>query len=252
MSEASRDHGDTDLWLTKLVGAGVQKRGGSTLRDVHMKVLFATRGTGMFSVYRSIIEELLQSQNGQGIELGLSLCEQWLSTGGGIRVVGAEYQGLRPQLEFWKPQIWGELFDAWRRCWRHLYSVSRDWTPEQRQLANRVLMDAGLELVGFSSVSEEVLQTLSKLAEDEATDTRHFTHGLIRKLRFRSERLPKGVITKLRDLDKKLTGESFWERFSRFVLNTNWDEDYSVKGDKVKELPAPSRRVQKLVDEVVE
>ena len=198
-----------------------------------------------------IIEELLRSQDQQEIELGLSLCEQWLSTGGGTRVVGSEYQGLRPELKFWKPQIWGEVFDAWRLCWRHLYSVSQDWQPERRKLVNRVLVDAGLELVGFNPVSEEILLTLSMLVEDEATDSRHFTHRLIQKLRYRAERLPKGVTTKLRDLDKKLTGNSFWGRFSRFVLNTNWDEDYSVKGDKIKELPTPSRRVKGLVSEVV-
>lgn len=198
-----------------------------------------------------IIEELLQSQDEREIELGLSLCEQWLSTRGGIRVVGAEYQGLRPELEFWRPQIYGEVFEAWQLCWRHLYSVSRNWTRERRQLANRILVEAGLELAGFKAVSEEVLQALSELTEDEATDQRHFTHGLIQRLRFRTDRFPKGVVTKLRDLDKKLTGQSFWGRFSRFVLNTNWDEDYEVKGAKVRKLSTPSRRVEKLVDEVV-
>jgi hypothetical protein len=198
-----------------------------------------------------IIEELLQSSNDAEIEFGLSLCEEWLNIQGGIRMVGAEYQGLRPELEFWKPKTWDELFDAWRLCWRHLWSVSRNWPPQRRHRASQVLVDAGLELVNVKPLTAEIMKTLSEIADDEATDRRHFTHALIAKLRYRSERLPRGLVRQLRALDKKLTGQSFWDRFCRYVLNTNWDEDYSVKGDKVRELSPPSLRVKKLVTEFV-
>jgi hypothetical protein len=198
-----------------------------------------------------IIEELLQSSNAEEIELGLSLCEQWLSTQGGLRTVGAEYQGLRLQLEFWKPRTWSELFDAWRLCWRHLWSVSRNWQAQQRQRANEILVDAGLELVNLKPLSGEILETLTKIADDEATNRRHFTHALIGKLRNRNDRLPRRVVSQLRALDKQITGGSFWGRFCRYVLNTNWDEDYRVNNNEVKELPAPSRRVKKLVGEIV-
>src|SRR5262249_54474456 len=154
--------------------------------------------------------------------------------------IGAEYQGLRPVLEFWKPKTWGELFDAWRLCWRNLWSVSRTWPPHRRQQANRVLVDAGLQLVNVKPMSAEIMETLSGIADDEATDRRELTHRLIGKLRFRSEHLPRKLINELRTLDKRLTGDSFWGRFCRFVLNTNWDEDYSVNGDKVKALSTPS------------
>jgi hypothetical protein len=198
-----------------------------------------------------VIQDLLAGHDEQEITLGLSLCENWLNTRGGIRVVGAEYQGLRPELEFWRPRIWGEIFEAWRLCWRHLWSVSRSWVPERRRLANRVLVDTGLRLIYHNAVADEIVQTLFDITDDPATDTRHFTRGLIQELRYRSGRLPKGMLSQLRNLDKKITGESFWERFSRFVLNTNTDEDYSFKGNEVKELSAPSRRVGKLVKEIV-
>lgn len=221
-----------------------------------LRGLFATRpglgGTQAPPVDRfPIIEELLQSPNDEEVGLGLSLCEEWLNTRGGIRIVGAEYQGLRPELEFWKPKTWGELFDAWRHCWRHLWSVSRDWPSLRRQRANRVLIDEGLELVNTRNLSAEVMESLSRLADDEATDRRHLTHALIGKLRYRTEKLPKGVVSGLRALDQKLTGKSFWGRFSRFVLNTNWDEDYNIKGGAVRELTAPLVRVKEIVGEVV-
>lgn len=222
-----------------------------------LRGLFRTHPAGLAATQSTpfdrfpIIAESLQSQDEAEIELGLSLCKEWLSMQGGFRTVGAEYQGLRTVLEFWKPKIWGELFDAWRLCWRHLWSVSRNWSPQRRQRANRILVDAGLELVNVKPLSAEMMKTLSEIADDEATDRREFTHRLIGKLRFRSERLPRKIVTQLRALDQKLTGESFWERFCRFVLNTNWDEDYTFKGDKSKESPIPTRRVKKLVGEFV-
>ena len=198
-----------------------------------------------------IIVELLQSSSDEEVELGLSLCKEWLNTAGGFRTVGPEFQGLRPKLEFWKPRTWGELFDAWRLCWRHVWSLSRNWPAHQRQEANRMLVTAGLELVKFKALSAAIMETLSEIIDDDATDRRHFTHALITKLRYRSERLPRALVRQLRALDQNLTGDSFWEHFSRFILNTNWDEDYNHKGGKVRELKAPSRRVKKLVDEVV-
>jgi hypothetical protein len=57
-----------------------------------------------------IIRELLDSNERAHKELGLKLCESWLSTRGGIRIVGAEFQGLRPELEFWRPKVWGEVW----------------------------------------------------------------------------------------------------------------------------------------------
>jgi hypothetical protein len=121
---------------------------------------------------------------------------------------------------------------------------------EERRQANHVLVEAGLQLIYYKDISEEITQTLFKLTDDPATDVREFTHAVIRELQFRNEGQPKEILKRLRSLDKKLTGESFWARFSRFVLNTNWDEDYSVKGGQVKELSAPLRRVEKLVKEI--
>jgi len=63
--------------------------------------------------------------------------------------------------------------------------------------------------------------------------------------------MPKGIPTKLRELDRKLTGETFWGRFNRYVLNTTWDEDYRERKGEIEESNTPSKRVKKLVAEVV-
>lgn len=184
-------------------------------------------------------------------ELGFRLCKSWLSTYGGFRIVGAEYQGLRPEIEFWRPKIWKEIYDAWQLVWRYVYSVSREWNDENRALANEMLIDAGAGLLHVRDIANEVIQTLFVLVDDPATNIRYLTHMVIRELRIRTGKMPKGVLTKLRELDRKLTGETFWGRFARYVLNTTWDEDYRERKGEIEESNAPSKRVKKLVAEVV-
>jgi hypothetical protein len=197
-----------------------------------------------------IIEILLGSHDRLWQELGLKVCAQWLNTYGGTRAVGAEYQGLRPEVEFWHPKTWGEVFDAWRLVWGHLFTVTRHWNVKERRLANSTLIEAGAGLLSSANLANEVMETLFQLAEDSATDIQHFTRTVIQELKSRTAKMPKGIRGKLRTLDKKLTGDTFWGQFARYVLHTTWDEDYEVKGDTVKQLRQPSQRVQKLAMQV--
>jgi hypothetical protein len=197
-----------------------------------------------------VIEELLGSHERLRKELGLQLCMHWLSTHGGSRVVGAEYQGLRPKVKFWSPKIWEEVFHAWQLVWRHLFTVTRSWDVEERRSANRTIIEAGARALSYSSLGNEVMETLSQLTEDAATDTRQFTQVVIRALTFRAANMPKGILAKLRMLDRRLTGNSFGGRFARYVLNTTEDEDYNVKGNTVQFRRQPSQRVRKLAAQV--
>jgi hypothetical protein len=199
-----------------------------------------------------IIEELLASLDRLRKELGLQMCKQWLSTYGGFRDVGAEFQGLRPEVEFWRPQTWEEVFDAWRLVWRHLFTVARNWDVQERRLANSTLIAAGASLLSSGNLADEVMETLFQLAEGPATDIRHFTGVMLRELKFRIGKMPKGIPGKLRALEKKLTGDSFWEHFARYVLNTTWDEEYDVRGNTVKQRHQPSQKVRRLAAQVAQ
>jgi hypothetical protein len=121
---------------------------------------------------------------------------------------------------------------------------------EERQLANSTLVEAGLDIFSSANVANEIMETLFQLAEDPATNIRHFTHIVIRELKFRTKKMPRGIPGKLRALDRKLAGESFGGQFARYVLNTTEDEDYEVKGNTIKQLHQPSQRVQKLAAQI--
>ena len=197
-----------------------------------------------------IIERLLKSANEGERRLGLELCKGWLSTNGGTRVVGAEYQGMRPALEFWRPAMWGEIFDAWKTVWRFLRTESRRWADPDRRAAFSVLIEAGMSLARYRVMAPEVMETLFELADDPAVDKAGFVAAVVRDLRHPVSQYPRGMRKKMQELDKKLTGSSFWDRFSRFVLFTTFDEDHIVNGDAVSDDPVTSKRVEALAAEV--
>jgi hypothetical protein len=198
-----------------------------------------------------ILEELVRSSDANRRALGLILCGQWLDTSGGFRVVGVEYQGLRPTKDFWRPKTYGELWDCWKRVWRFLRDELRSWAPSDRHLAASRLVDAAGGLLYQPALADEVLDTLFELAEDTAVERQMLVQFVIRVLRFRSVKLLKSVVSRLKALDKKLTGATFWDRFSRYVLYTNWDEDYSFKQKAITELESPKKRVKQLAGELI-
>lgn len=198
-----------------------------------------------------VIEELLRNNDSAMRELGLELCEQWLSTYGGMRIIGAEYQGLRPTVEFWRPKTYGEIHDCWRKVWDYLWQETRGWDEAGRRRAHSTIIKSAAGLLRVPALAEQIMTTLFEIAKDSATDKAELVQFVIRKLKLRYERLPKGIVSKLRELDRLLTGESFWDRFTRYVLLTNWDEQYVFKGEKISESAAPKKRVSELVKEIV-
>lgn len=91
---------------------------------------------------------LRQAMDMEQIEVDMVLLnalEQAISTFGGSRTVGAEYQGTKAPLEEWRPKIWQEIFDYWQSAF-DLYSEMMDRGEKQRE---KVLSDIGHSIRGF-------------------------------------------------------------------------------------------------------
>lgn len=77
----------------------------------------------------------------------LKALEQVVSTYGGSRTVGAEYQGSRPPLEEWKPTIWQEIFDFWQNAFNLLLRIYKRGSVQKE----RVMSIVGHTIRGFVS-----------------------------------------------------------------------------------------------------
>jgi CBS domain-containing protein len=70
---------------------------------------------------------------------------QAISTYGGTRTVGAEYQGTKAPLEEWRPELWQDVFDFWQQAF-DLMLVLFERGDAQKE---KVLSDIGHSIRGF-------------------------------------------------------------------------------------------------------
>lgn len=126
-----------------------------------------------------ILSELIKSPDQSMKELGLEACKSWMSTYGGMRIVGAEYQGLRPTIRFWRPKTYGEMWDSLLSIWDFLWSESRGWTDTLKELAQTTLMESAPGLIQIPSIADRILDTIFSMANDPIADKKKIVHFVI-------------------------------------------------------------------------
>ena len=199
-----------------------------------------------------ILQELVISKDTRMRDLGLELCKQWLEVRGGFRVIGAEYQGLKPTVKFWRPKTYGEIYDEWRRVLQLLHREMKGFNVRDKNKVVEVLAHAANGFVQYEQMADEVLDILFELAEDKEINPRSLTRFVIMQRRQLNDDLDQKIVTRLDKLDKKLTGTSIWDQTKRYVLDTNLNEDYRIRDGEYQELDLPSRRVQDLAKQYIQ
>ncbi|MYB34224.1 MAG: hypothetical protein F4X92_03700, partial [Gammaproteobacteria bacterium] len=203
-----------------------------------------------------ILKDLVMSNDAGRRALGLEMCQHWLKTESDSRIVGAEYQGSRPSIEFWRSKTYGEVFDYWRQVLRFLRIEMKGFNAADRNRVAEVFITAAQDIVHFMRIEElagEVMDILFELAEDREIDRRPLTQFVIRALWRNSDASDNtnSIFGRIRQLDKVLTGTSLWERTERYVLYGTWEEDDVFQKGEYKESNLPAKRVRDLAQEYI-
>ena len=197
----------------------------------------------------SILRDLVMSDDASRRSLGLEMCKEWLKTHGGYRMIGAEYQGLKPAIEFWRPKTYGELFDYWRQVLQFLRAEMKGFDADDRNRVAEIFVGAASGFVDDKAMVGEVMDILFELADDKEINRRLLIQFVIRQLHRNSASLDKKTLTRIRQLDSVLTGSSLWERTRRYILFANWQEDRTFRGKEYKQTRLLDKRVQDLAKE---
>lgn len=89
-------------------------------------------GTEAKPSIRFDVLKLAIAANSPSIDLVvLKSLEQAISTYGGTRTVGAEYQGTKAPLEEWRPKIWQEIFDFWQQAFDLILVLIKRGGPQR-------------------------------------------------------------------------------------------------------------------------
>jgi hypothetical protein len=75
----------------------------------------------------------------------LEALEQAISTYGGTRTIGAEYQGTRAPLKEWRPKIWQEIYDYWQEAFNLLLRLIKRGDAQKE----KVLSVIGNSIQGY-------------------------------------------------------------------------------------------------------
>ena len=198
-----------------------------------------------------ILKELVMSTDTGRRALGLEMCQQWLKTEGTFKIIGPEYQGLKPTIEFWRPETYGEVFDYWREVLRFLRLEMKRFNAADRNRVADVLATASEGLVQIEAMAGEVMDILFQLAEDKEINRKSLIRFVIRTLWRNSADSDNTdiILGRIRQLDKMLTGTSLWERTERYVLYSTSQEDYVYHRREEKESKLPSKRIRDLAGE---
>lgn len=196
-----------------------------------------------------ILQELVMSGDASRRSLGLEMCEKWLSEDGDSRIVGAEYQGTKPSIEFWCPGTYGEIYDYWSQALQFLRTELKGFTIDERNEAVKILVNAASGLVGIEAIANEVMDILFELAQDKDIEHKPLIQFTILHLSQSDKAIDKTILNRIRQLDKALTGTSLWERTSRYILSSSYLEDYKSSGEEIKESDLPGKRVKNLAEE---
>ncbi len=96
-----------------------------------------------------------------------------ISTYGGARTVGAEYQGTKPPIEEWAPKIWQDIFDYWGKAFELLFKIFERTEGRREKVASVI----GQSIRGlFSNGRVELLDNAIKKIVSE--NGRYWPEGL--------------------------------------------------------------------------
>ena len=133
-----------------------------------------------------------------------------------------------------------------------LYRQMKGFSVNDKNKVVEALAYAANGFVRHEQMANEVLDILFELAEDKEINPRPLTRLVIMQRRQMDDDLDEKILTRLDELDTKLTGTSIRDRTKRYVLDTNWDEDYRIRDREYQELDLPSRRVQDLAKQYMQ
>lgn len=195
-----------------------------------------------------ILKELVKSNDASRRALGLDICEEWLRSHGGSRMVGPEYQGLKPAIEFWRPKTYGQIFNYWRKVLCFLHAEMPGFNVADQNRAAEILIGACDGFLQFKEMADEVMDMLLDLVGYKGLDHKPLIQFVIRQKHRFKQTSDKKLLSRIKHLDKLLTGSSLWERTRRYILFTNWQEDRAYREDDTKR-ELPDKRVRTLAKE---
>ncbi len=195
-----------------------------------------------------VLEEAIHSDSKERRLLALNACDKGLSQHF-ARMIGAEHQGIRRKPELWKPETYGELYDAYRYIWSLLYGSMNELPKDEQQRGVDILLQRSRGLTHIPALANMVIDTLGEISQKPYVNKKKVLGIITKVLHYQGRKLPVEIRQRCEDLKDELTGSGFQSLLKRYVgmdlLEDKFDEDG-------KSIDAAELYIKRLVEDAID
>ena len=164
-----------------------------------------------------VLKEAFESGSKERRLLALKACNEGLEFDHFSRMSGAEYRGLRNDIDFWEPKTYGELFDAYRQVWQ-LLSEQLECLPEvEREESIGILLQRAPRIARHPDLSNMVFDTIQMFSKKTYFDNRLLIKTVVEFLHHNGKELPDDIRQRWENLKDELIGSDFHSLMRRYV-----------------------------------
>jgi|GEM_PF-715226 len=169
--------------------------------------------------------ELLSAPTDEERLLGLKCATNAVrTTGGGLRIVGPEYQGLKARAKLWIPRTWGELWSAKEVYFKALTEHTEAWPTNLQPAACRAKVEACKQFLMAGINKELALDELKRVMQDIHADPSQL-NAFFRDWRdYRANEQNAILTSEVEKLARQFNKRSLASRIQRYVLDVDWME----------------------------
>ena len=182
-----------------------------------------------------VLRRSLLSDSPERKQLGIQACARALSAGYFHRVIGAEYQGVRREPDLWRPETYGDMFDAYRSTWDLMNESLGYLDSEEKAQAVKVLLSNARGLTRLEPLADMVIETIRDLATDPEVDRRDLIGRTVEILHYEGKSMGAETKGKWERLAEELSGEDFSSRMERYVAMELLEDEFDEDGQHVNQ-----------------
>ncbi len=164
-----------------------------------------------------VLKEAFESGSKERRLLALKACNAGLEFDHFSRMSGAEYRGLRNDIDFWEPKTYGELFDAYRQVWQLLSEQFERLPADEREEAMGILLERAPRIARRPNLSNMVVDTIQMFSEKNYVDNRLLIKTVVEFLHHNGKDLPDDIRQCWEHLKDELIGSDFHSLMQRYV-----------------------------------
>lgn len=183
-----------------------------------------------------VLNEALSSVSSARRAIALRACDAALESQHWVRMVGMDQQGLGRQAKLWRPQTYGELFDAYRRVWGLLRERLDTLPQDEQREAAKIILQRSRGLGRNAKLADMVIDTVKELVDKPYVSKKAVLEKVVELLHYDGKDLPAEPRQRWEQIRDQLTGDDYSALMRRYVGMDLLEDSFDEEGNRVDQV----------------